>query len=123
MGNNAVKEHCETAKKTGVFKLSQKRLSEFPDVLYGIKSHLRILDLSENRLNSLPTDIGTFEKLKHLKVNKNKLGLLPESLGHLQKLESLSVCDNEIRGLPQSLSNLTHLKKVSGFQNGKFFFF
>lgn len=113
MGNSAVKEHCETAKKTGVFKLSQKRLNEFPVVLYNIKSFLRILDLSENRLLALPSDIGNFENLKHLKLNKNRLALLPDSISSLQKLESLSVCDNEIRGLPQTLSTLQHLKEVS----------
>lgn len=117
MGNSAVKEHCETAKKTGVFRLSQKRISEFPADLYNIKSYLRILDLSDNRLTTLPSNIDYFENLKHLKVNKNRLALLPENIGRLQKLENLSVCDNEIRGLPQSLLNLTRLKEVSNIKN------
>lgn len=113
MGNSAVKEHIETAKKTGVFKLSQERLSEFPVLLYNIKSYLRTLDLSNNKLSVLPSDIGCFVNLKHIILNKNKISLLPDSIGNLQKLESLSVNDNELRGLPGSFSQLKHLKEVS----------
>lgn len=113
MGNSAVKQHYETAQKTGVFKLSQTKLSEFPTRLYELKSVLRTLDLSENKLSTIPSEIGTFEQLKHLRLSKNRLTSLPDSIGRLSKLESLSVCDNDLRSLPQSVSQLSHLKQVS----------
>ena len=112
MGNSAVKQHYETAQKTGVFKLSQQKLSEFPTRLYDLKSVLRTLDLSENKLSTIPSEIGSFEQLKHLKLSKNRLASLPDSIGRLGKLESLSVCDNLLKSLPQSVAQLSHLKQV-----------
>lgn len=113
MGNSAVKQHYETAHKTGVFKLSQQKLAEFPVRLFELKAVLRTLDLSENKIITVPPDIGLFENLKHLKLNKNRIGSLPETISKLKKLESLSACDNELKGVPLSFSQLTHLKQVS----------
>ena len=58
-------------------------LKTFPNVL-------RTLDLSENRFNALPDDIGKFTLLKHLNISGNKLFVLPEILGALVKLETLN---------------------------------
>lgn len=112
MGNSGLKQHYETAKKTGVLKISQKKLTEFPASLKQLEPLLRTLDLSENRFTTLPNEIGSFKLLKHLNVNQNRLNSLPESVGELSKLESLSVCSNKITMLPQSLSNLSNLKQV-----------
>ncbi|KAL0275499.1 UNVERIFIED_CONTAM: hypothetical protein PYX00_003329 [Menopon gallinae] len=112
MGNSAIKQHYDTAHKTGVFKLSQQKLTEFPVRLFELKSVLRTLDLSENKIILIPPDIGLFENLKHLKLNKNRISALPENICKLKKLESLSVCDNELKGIPNSFSQLAHLKQV-----------
>lgn len=112
MGNSGLKQHYETAKKTGVLKISQKKLTEFPASLKQLEPLLRTLDLSENRFTILPNEIGSFKLLKHLNINQNKLNTLPESIGELSKLESLSVSANKITTLPQSLSNLSNLKQV-----------
>ena len=112
MGNSAVKQHYETAQKTGVFKLSQQKLTEFPTRLYDLKTVLRTLDLSENKIAVIPNDIGSFELLKHLKLSKNRLNALPDNIGRLSKLESLTVSDNLLRSIPESVSQLSHLKQV-----------
>ncbi|PSN45158.1 Leucine-rich repeat-containing protein 57 [Blattella germanica] len=112
MGNSGLKQHYETAKKTGVLKISQKKLTEFPTSLKQLEPLLRTLDLSENRFTSLPNEIGSFKLLKHLNLNDNKLSSLPDSVGELNKLESLSLCTNRLISLPHSLSNLSNLKQV-----------
>lgn len=112
MGNSGLKQHYETAKKTGVLKISQKKLTEFPADLKQLEPLLRTLDLSENRFTAFPNEIGFFKLLKHLNVNQNRLTSLPESVGGLSKLESLSVCANKLTSLPQTLSNLSNLKQV-----------
>lgn len=87
MGNNAVKQHFETAQRTGVLKISQKRLKvrqrsefrnfqilikfffflqEFPPQLREFPNVLRTLDLSENHFVTVPELIGRFTLLKHL---------------------------------------------------------
>jgi Leucine-rich repeat (LRR) protein len=117
MGNSGLKQHYETAKKTGVLKISQKKLTEFPTDLKQLEPLLRTLDLSENRFTTLPNEIGSFILLKHLNVNQNRLTSLPETVGHLSKLESLSVCSNKLTSLPHTLSNLSNLKQVYASDN------
>lgn len=114
MGNKAVKQHFETAEKTGVLKISQKRLKEFPIQLRENEKlkNLRTLDLSENHFVSLPNQIGTFVLLKHLNISSNKITSLPDVLGQLIKLETLNAMNNVLQALPSSLANLKNLKQV-----------
>lgn len=112
MGNTSDKAHYETAAKTGVFSIS-KKLGEFPPKLISLCDVLRTIDLSNNRIASVPPDIGQFLNLKHLRLNRNCLESLPEEIGLLKKLESLQVADNILVSVPNSITNLTRLKQVS----------
>ncbi|CAO1405971.1 unnamed protein product [Diamesa serratosioi] len=112
MGNNAVKQHFETAEKTGVLKISNKRLKDFPPQLRTMKPVLRTLDLSENIYVTFPDQIGTFTLLKNLNVSSNKLTSLPDSLSKCVKLETINAVNNVIAFIPMSYSSLTHLKQI-----------
>lgn len=114
MGNSGLKQHYETAKKTGVLKLSQSKLEEFPPQLRALPANcLRTLDLSENKFAQIPDSIQSFVQLKILNISHNRLVTLPEVLGKLTKLENLNASNNRITALPASLSNLTHIKQVN----------
>ncbi|KAG8233267.1 hypothetical protein J437_LFUL009977 [Ladona fulva] len=113
MGNGpSIKEHVETASKTGVLGLSHKKLSSFPPSLKQLADILRTLDLSDNCFSVLPSEMENFRNLKHLKLDKNSLRNLPSFLGKLVKLESLSVRDNHLTELPVTLSALKNLKEA-----------
>ena len=112
MGNSNVKQHYETAKKTGVLTLTSQKLTEFPTNLIQLESNLRTLDISENKFVQIPNTIGSFSQLKHLKANNNRLTSLPDALSQLSKLESLSAESNRISTIPPSLNSLNHLKQV-----------
>lgn len=112
MGNKVVKQHFETAQKTGVLKISQQRFTEFPPHMRGFPNVLRTLDLSENRFAILPDEIGRFDLLKHLNVSDNRLTELPAVLGNLVKLETLNAMNNMIFSIPRQLVNLKNLKQV-----------
>ncbi|XP_020294726.1 E3 ubiquitin-protein ligase LRSAM1 isoform X2 [Pseudomyrmex gracilis] len=99
MGNSGLKQHYETAKKTGTLKLSQRKLDEFPRNLSALAPLLRTLDLSENKFTALPNEIGEFTQLKQLNVSHNRLSGLPGTLGALVKLEGKSVQQSHL-GLP-----------------------
>jgi Leucine-rich repeat (LRR) protein len=79
------------------------------------------LDLSGNRicslpeqiglywidsLESLPESIGQLKNLKKLNLRNNKLKKLPESIGQLTKLEKLSLADNNLESLPESIGQM-----------------
>ncbi|XP_047474556.1 leucine-rich repeat-containing protein 57-like [Penaeus chinensis] len=109
--SSGVKAHMETAQKTGALVLSNRKLTEIPD-LSSMSKVLRTLDLSTNKLTSVPPSVSSLSNLKHLNLNGNKIGSIPEDIGSLTKLESLSLVSNHITSLPASMSNLKHLKSV-----------
>lgn len=109
--STGVKAHMETARKTGALVLSNRKLTEVPD-LSSLSKVLRTLDLSMNKLCGLPPSVCDLTSLKHLNLNGNKISDLPDDIGRLTKLESLSLVSNLIVSLPASVSNLKHLKSV-----------
>ncbi|XP_063427830.1 leucine-rich repeat-containing protein 57-like [Mytilus trossulus] len=113
MGNSPVKQHIDTAQKTGACQLSKLGIKEFPEDLYQLAKNLRTLDLSENKLHGLPQQIGNFTSLKSLILNNNKLESLPAEIGNLKKLETLSLENNHITSVPSSLCNLTNLRTIN----------
>ncbi|XP_039393459.1 leucine-rich repeat-containing protein 57 isoform X1 [Mauremys mutica] len=113
MGNSALKAHLETAQKTGVFQLTGKGLSEFPEDLQKLASNLRTIDLSNNKIEILPPLMGKFSVLKSLALNNNKLTALPEELCKLKKLETLHLNGNHLTQLPATFGQLLALKTLS----------
>uniref|UniRef100_A0A2M4AY58 Putative leucine-rich repeat lrr protein n=1 Tax=Anopheles triannulatus TaxID=58253 RepID=A0A2M4AY58_9DIPT len=112
MGNKQVKQHFETAKKTGVLKISLLRLDEFPSALKTFPNVLKTLDISENRFTVLPEDVARFTILKHLNASGNKIAVMPECIGVLVKLETLNMMNNLLTTVPRSLASCVNLKQV-----------
>ncbi len=67
-------------------------------------SNLKKLDLSNNKLQSLPYEINHLTHLTHLYLSTNYLTNIPEL--NLYKLRHLSLSNNQLSKLP-SLNNLT----------------
>lgn len=109
--NAKVRLHLETATKTGALVLSNRKLTEVPD-LSVVAGSLRTLDISSNRLTVMPAALTDITTLKHLQLSDNKISSLPESIERLTKLESLSVQRNVLTSIPQGLAQLKHLKSI-----------
>lgn len=112
MGNAGLKQHYETASKTGVLQVSNQKLKEIPDDVFGLAEVLRNLDISKNRIAVLPDEISRFKQIKQLNIEGNRLQCLPSSISSLKKLEMLNASLNMIRGLPSSFVELSHLKQI-----------
>ncbi|XP_075979034.1 leucine-rich repeat-containing protein 57-like [Anticarsia gemmatalis] len=112
MGNSGIKQHYDTAAKTGVLQLSDYKLKEIPVEAQNLCDTLRNLDLSKNRLSTLPDDICKFKLLKQLNLDTNKIETLPNTLSNMKKLEMLNVSNNLISFLPDSFAQLSNLKQV-----------
>ena len=74
------------------------------------KEELTDLNLSNNKIKQIPSDIKHSYNLSDLKLNKNKLTSLPPEIGELTNLEYLELSDNKLTSLPPEVANLTNLK-------------
>jgi Leucine-rich repeat (LRR) protein len=67
-----------------------------PTIVSPSLSKLEKLDLSSNRLASVPPGISNLAQLEELKLDNNMIVSLPDSMGKLRKLKSLSLKENAI---------------------------
>ncbi|KAI4795164.1 hypothetical protein KUCAC02_031599 [Chaenocephalus aceratus] len=70
------------------------------------------LDLHDNKLTSLPEDIGKLASLQILNVEKNRLKALPESIGELRLLQTLNLKGNSLSELPSTVGSLRSLRTL-----------
>ncbi|XP_037656252.1 leucine-rich repeat and calponin homology domain-containing protein 1 isoform X2 [Choloepus didactylus] len=88
--------------------LSRNQLSALPAYLCGLP--LKVLIASNNKLGSLPEEIGQLKQLMELDVSCNEITALPLQIGQLKSLRELSVRRNYLRVLPQELVDLPLVK-------------
>ncbi|SFX59659.1 Leucine Rich Repeat [Azotobacter vinelandii] len=75
-------------------------LDAFPEEIFALADSLEILDLSGNRLTSLPADLPRLGKLRILFCSDNPFSVLPEVLGDCPRLEMIGFKANRIHHLP-----------------------
>ncbi|KAM7064581.1 leucine-rich repeat and calponin homology domain-containing protein 1 isoform 2-T2 [Acridotheres tristis] len=88
--------------------LSRNQLSSLPACLCGLP--LRVLIASNNKLGSLPEEIGQLKQLMELDVSCNEITALPQQIGQLKSLKELNVRRNYLEVLPQELVQLPLVK-------------
>jgi len=88
--------------------LSHNRLESLPHSMFGFL-HLRDLSVAHNQLSCLPPGLNLCTSLRRLDVSYNKLERLPSSLDQLTQLEKLNVSNNQLSHLPLSLGGLPKL--------------
>ncbi|XP_006774250.1 PREDICTED: leucine-rich repeat and calponin homology domain-containing protein 1 isoform X2 [Myotis davidii] len=88
--------------------LSRNQLSTLPACLCGLP--LKVLIASNNKLGSLPEEIGQLKQLMELDVSCNEITALPQQIGQLKSLRELNVRRNYLKVLPQELVDLPLVK-------------
>ena len=83
------------------------RLREIPAA--ALPPRLRWLILTDNRIESLPNELGERPRLQKLMLAGNRLHTLPESLAGLERLELLRIAANRLHHLPDWLLQLPRL--------------
>ena len=108
-------------------------LEIFPKELFMLAETLEVLDLTDNRLSTLPENFGAFKELKILFLSNNHFSEFPTVLAQCPKLSMIGIrnnqidtiaenalplttrwlilTDNEISKLPKSMGDLSLLQK------------
>ncbi|GIL65590.1 hypothetical protein Vafri_19329 [Volvox africanus] len=100
------------AASSGRLDLTDCRLEQLPTEVLQL-TELEELQLSGNCLMDLPDEISRLTALRRLGLAGNLLTSLPPGLGALTGLEGLWLHGNLIASLPQQLSNLGALRALS----------
>lgn len=88
--------------------LSQNKLTSLPDDFYF--PELEILNLEKNDLDTFSNCICKLTQLKQLYLGKNDISYFPECIGDLQELTILDAWFNPIRDLPMALTTMKKLR-------------
>lgn len=76
------------------------------------------VNLSNQNLNKMPSDILSMTRIQELNLSRNKLtGALPAEIRHLQNLEVLNISNNQMTGLPAELGQLSKLRVLNASNN------
>ncbi|XP_041354041.1 plant intracellular Ras-group-related LRR protein 8-like [Gigantopelta aegis] len=97
--------------------LSYHQLDSVPQRLCFLGSQLRELNLSNNNLSNLPTDIVCLQGLTSLELASNKLTHIPVTLRTLHCLSFLDLQKNNLKHIPDSLWTLPSLKCLNVEEN------
>ncbi|NXY35012.1 LRCH3 protein, partial [Pomatorhinus ruficollis] len=84
--------------------ISRNQLSTLPVHLCSLP--LKVLIASNNKLVSIPEEIGLLRQLTELDVSCNEIQTIPPQIGHLESLRDLNVRRNNLVRLPEELAEL-----------------
>ncbi|XP_014400763.1 PREDICTED: leucine-rich repeat and calponin homology domain-containing protein 3 isoform X8 [Myotis brandtii] len=91
--------------------LYQNCIRYIPEAILNLQA-LTFLNISRNQLSTLPVHLCNLP-LKVLIASNNKLVSLPEEIGHLRHLTELDVSCNEIQTIPSQIGNLEALRDLN----------
>ena len=112
LNNNQLKEwptDMDPMSSLGVLSLSGNQFEELPTTLISSLPWLRYLDLSNNKLQSLPPEIGQLRNLSSLDLAQNQLTTISDEIGQLEKLRRLDLAQNQLTTIPDEIGLLQRL--------------
>ncbi|NWX91276.1 LRCH3 protein, partial [Nothoprocta pentlandii] len=95
--------------------LYQNCIRYIPEAILNLQS-LTFLNISRNQLSTLPVHLCNLP-LKVLIAGNNKLVSIPEEIGQLRQLTELDVSCNEIQTIPPQIGNLECLRDLNVRRN------
>ncbi|XP_010521967.1 PREDICTED: LRR repeats and ubiquitin-like domain-containing protein At2g30105 [Tarenaya hassleriana] len=137
------KNRTERWKATGIIALAQSNLKNIPEEVWDCGSIVRVFDVSNNFIQSMPGQISCFssmqklflqgnglsdesiqwegiaslKRLTLLCISHNNLTTLPSVVGSLKSLRQLDVSNNKLTSLPTELGLLSHLEILKAKNN------
>jgi len=107
----SLSEALKTPEKVYRLDLSKQKLQSIPKELFSLYN-LQELILAKNKIQQIPPEIGNLTNLQKLNVSKNRLTVFPATIGALTNLTELIANQNDIYILPPEIGNLINLEKL-----------
>ncbi len=73
---------------------------------------MKRLNLDNNEITSLPSEIGQLTNLEQLNLDHNRLTVFPEGISNLTNLIELTMSENELASIAIDIKNLKNLKTL-----------
>jgi len=115
-----VVHRIDDAKENSNLDLSNCQLMQVPDAVYFMMRNTQVesCDLSANVIKKIPPKLPTkFSFIKHLNLSDNRLSTLPVEISELNLLESVDISRNSFVKLPSCLFELSNLKSIHARKN------
>lgn len=92
--------------------ISKNTVTEFPAQIFNYAETLHELDVSQNKISTIPAEIGTLTKLTFMEVSKNMLSVLPTEMKQLVHLLQINLTFNRFAAIPAILCKLPKLQTI-----------
>ncbi|XP_072935851.1 uncharacterized protein [Epargyreus clarus] len=99
-----------------VVYLQNNKITVIPDDFFPTLPHLMWLDLRCNQLTEIPKSIKNHQSLTHLLLSNNKISSLPNELGTLKRLKVLQLSGNPLTYPPEGIVNAGIIKLLNFLQ-------
>lgn len=107
-----VVHRCYTAKEDRNLNLSECQLMTFPDAVYHLMRNTVLLscDLSSNVFRKIPPTLPVkFTNITELNLSNNRLSSLPDELRDMKELQKLNLSHNDFLIVPKVAFKIPHL--------------
>ncbi|NEQ49478.1 MAG: leucine-rich repeat domain-containing protein [Leptolyngbya sp. SIO3F4] len=91
--------------------LSGQKLKSVPPKVFTL-TELKVLILRKNRIEEIPEELGALTNLEVLDISKTRLVSLPASIGNLVQLRELRVQRTYLSAIPEEIGNLVELRRL-----------
>ncbi|CAL5376294.1 unnamed protein product [Camellia sinensis] len=103
---------CEQENVIGLVASGLGLSGLIPDTTIGKLRNLELLDLSNNKITGLPSDLWSLGSLKTLNLSSNQISdNLPSNIGNFGLLQTLDLSSNNFSGtIPEAMNSLLRLQ-------------
>ncbi|OXU23695.1 hypothetical protein TSAR_016035 [Trichomalopsis sarcophagae] len=115
--NSDLVDMVNEVKEKVILHWNYRGLTEIPEAVRDVGSHVQEIYLKWNELKSLPCWVSDFSNVTNLYLYGNNIEHLPISLGYMDKLTVLDLSANKLKELPSCIGYLKSLQSLLLNQN------
>merc|ERR1712241_1206267 len=104
----------------GHLDLSECQLTQIPDAIFLLMKNtsLQTCSLAGNLITKIPTKLATsFSLITELNLSNNRISALPSEITNCSQLEKIDISSNSFVQLPSCLTDLQKLKSLNASKN------